>query len=86
MEPKTSKPRNFPCILLVAAFFFSSCFGVFTHPDDNAVPLDAEHCHAADVEHSHSEHPDGIVEFPQTVVGTGNGGLQALVDGDFLTH
>lgn len=81
MEQQTSKPANFPCIILVAVLFFSSVFWVFPHPDDNAVQLGAGYSHSADVIHSHSEHPDGVIEFPQTVVGIGNSGFQALVDG-----
>jgi hypothetical protein len=33
------------------------------------------------VVHSHTEHPDGIFEFPQAVVGNGQGGLHALAEG-----
>ena len=81
MAQQTSKRRNSPCILLVVALFFSSFLGVFPHPDENAVPLEAGLSHAVDVVHTHSDHPDGIFEFPQAFVGNGQGGLQAFVDG-----
>ncbi|MBI5519795.1 MAG: hypothetical protein HY916_07025 [Desulfovibrio sp.] len=81
MTKQTGAPRNFPCMLLVAALIFSSFFGLFPHPDEISVPLAAGHSQTADVEHSQAEHPDGIFEYPQAVVANGQGGPQVSADG-----
>ena len=81
MSQLTRSPRNIPCILLVAALFFSAFFGVFPYPSEASGPPVAEHSHDADVVHNHMEHPDGIFETPQLVAANGQEGGLSLADG-----
>lgn len=67
--------------MLVAALFLSASFGVFPGQDEASAPPVAEHSHQADLMHSHLEHPDGTVEYPQAFTANGQEGSRSLADG-----
>lgn len=68
--------------LMLAVALLLSAFSVVL-PDSNeaSVPPVAEHSHEADVAHSHMEHPDGIVEYPQAFTASGQERGRSLADG-----
>jgi len=81
MSKRACPPLNILCIMLVAALFLSASFGVFPDHNEASLPLFSEHSHEGGVVHSHLEHPDGTVEYPQAFTSNGQERGRSLADG-----
>lgn len=67
--------------MLVAALLLSASFGVLPDHHEVSPPLFSEHSHAGGVVHSHLEHPDGTVEYPQALTANGQERGRSLAGG-----
>jgi len=67
--------------MLVAALFFSTCFGVFSDQNDVSPPLFSEHSHEGGIVHNHLEHPDDTAQYPQAFIANGQKCGRSLADG-----